>query len=364
MPAHLFDPLTIRGVTLRNRIGVSPMCQYSSVDGLATDWHLVHLGSRAVGGAALVCVEATAVEARGRISPADMGLWSDAHAEPLARIARFVAEHGAVPGIQLAHAGRKASITAPWQGDRPLAPGEGGWQAVAPSALPLANGWPAPHALAPDEIRGVVDAFRDAAVRAREAGFQWLELHAAHGYLIHEFLSPLANQRDDDWGGSFADRCRLLIDIVRAVRRVWPQRLPLSVRLSCTDWRADGWTLEDSVALATRLASEDVDLVDCSSGGIVPGVAIPAGPGYQVPLAEALRKTGILTAAVGLITAPAHADEIVRNGRADLVLLAREELRDPYWPIHAAEALRHPERAPVPNQYLRAFSGPPQGTRS
>jgi 2,4-dienoyl-CoA reductase-like NADH-dependent reductase (Old Yellow Enzyme family) len=363
--AHLFEPLTVRGVTLRNRIGVSPMCQYSSVDGLADDWHLIHLGSRAVGGAALVCVEATAVESRGRISPEDMGLWSDAHTEPLARIARFVALQGAVPGIQLAHAGRKASVTRPWAGDRPLADGDGGWQPVAPSDVPFSEGWRLPHALTVDEIGGVVAKFRDAAVRAREGGFQWLELHGAHGYLVHSFLSPLSNHRADDWGGSFADRCRFVVEVVRAVRRVWPDRLPLSLRLSCTDWVAGGWTVEDSVALATRLKGEGVDLVDCSSGGVVPGVKIPVGPGYQVPLAEALRKSGLLTGAVGLITEPAHADEIVRNGRADLVLLARELLRDPYWPLHAAQKLRHaPEAAPVPPQYARAYGGLPQGTRS
>ncbi len=361
---HLFEPLVVRGVTLRNRIGVSPMCQYSSVDGMATDWHLIHLGSRAVGGAALVCVEATAVEARGRISPEDMGLWSDAHAAPLARIARFVASQGAVPGIQLAHAGRKASVTRPWDGDRPLADAEGGWQPVAPSAAPFSTGWREPHALTVDEIGEVVARCRDAAVRARDAGFQWLELHAAHGYLMHEFLSPLANRRSDDWGGSFHDRCRFVVDVVRAVRRVWPDRLPLAIRLSCTDWAAGGWTLDDSVALATRLEGEGVDLVDCSSGGVVPGVKIPVGAGYQVPLAEAVRKAGVLTAAVGLITEPSHADVIVRNGRADLVMLARELLRDPYWPLHAARALRHAEALPAPPQYARAYAGLPQGTRS
>jgi len=368
----LFESLTVRGVTLRNRIGVSPMCQYSSVDGMANDWHVVHLGARAVGGAALVCVEATAVEARGRISPEDMGLWSDAHAEPLARIARFVAAEGAVPGIQLAHAGRKASVTRPWAhpaqpgaqsaaiqstGGRPLSDAEGGWEPVAPSAVPFADGWRLPHALTVEEIGALVQRFRDAAVRARDAGFQWLELHAAHGYLLHEFLSPLSNRRVDDWGGSFADRCRLIIEVVRAVRRVWPQRMPLAVRLSCSDWLPDGWTLEDSVALAARLRGEDVDLVDCSSGGILPGAQIPVGPGFQVPFAEAVRKTGILTAAVGLISEPTQADEIVRQGRADLVLLARGMLRDPYWPLHAAAALGHPERVAVPPQYLRAYSG-------
>jgi 2,4-dienoyl-CoA reductase-like NADH-dependent reductase (Old Yellow Enzyme family) len=360
--AHLFEPLTVRGVTLRNRVGVSPMCQYSSVDGLAGEWHLIHLGSRAVGGAGLVCVEATAVEPRGRISPEDMGLWTDAHAEPLARIARFVASEGAVPAIQLAHAGRKASVTRPWDGDRPLADAEGGWEPVAPSALPFHEGWRVPHALTVAEIGEVVTRFRDAAVRARDAGFQWLELHAAHGYLMHSFLSPLTNRRNDDWGGSFADRCRFLIEVVRGVRRVWPDRLPLALRLSCSDWVDGGWTLDDSIALAARVKQEGVDLIDCSSGGAVPGVKIPVGAGYQVPFAEAIRKSGVLTAAVGMITEPTQADEIVRNGSADLVMLARELLRDPYWPLHAAATLR--QSAPVPPQYQRAYGGPPQGTRS
>jgi len=360
--AHLFEPLSVRGVTVRNRVAVSPMCQYSSIEGMAGEWHLIHLGSRAVGGAGLVCVEATAVEARGRISPEDMGLWTDAHAEPLGRIARFVASEGAVPAIQLAHAGRKASVTRPWDGDRPLADAEGGWEPVAPSARPFTEGWRLPHALTVAEIGDVVGRFRDAAVRAREAGFQWLELHAAHGYLMHSFLSPLTNHRADDWGGSFADRCRFVVEVVRAVRRVWPDRLPLAVRLSCSDWTDGGWTIEDSVALAQRLKGEGVDLIDCSSGGAVPGVKIPVAPGYQVPFAAAIRKSGIVTAAVGMITEAKQADSIIREGQADLVMLARELLRDPYWPLHAARTLGH--AAPVPSQYLRAYSGLPQGTRS
>jgi 2,4-dienoyl-CoA reductase-like NADH-dependent reductase (Old Yellow Enzyme family) len=267
-----------------------------------------------------------------------------------------------VPAIQLAHAGRKASVTSPWKGDRPLGDDEGGWEPVAPSALPFSDGWRVPHALTVDEIAQTIARFRDATVRARDAGFEWLELHCAHGYLFHEFLSPLANKRNDDFGGSFDDRVRIVVDTVRAVRRVWPDRLPLSVRLSCTDWVDGGWTLEDSVALARRLAKEGVDLVDCSSGGVVPGVKIPVGAGYQVPLAEAVREAGVLTAAVGMITEATHADEIVRNGRADVVLLARELLRDPYWPIHAAHKLRR--EAAIPPQYLRAYGGTPQGTRS
>jgi 2,4-dienoyl-CoA reductase-like NADH-dependent reductase (Old Yellow Enzyme family) len=371
--AHLFEPLTVRGLVLRNRLGVSPMCQYSAVDGLANDWHFVHLGARAVGGAALVHVEATAVSAEGRISPRDLGLWSEAQVEPLARIARFVSTQGAIAAIQLAHAGRKASTHAPWaQGGAAAAPSDGGisdenggWTPVAPSAVPFDTGYRQPRALTKDEIAGVVMQFRDAAVRARAAGFDWLELHAAHGYLLHEFLSPLANRRNDDYGGSFDDRVRIVIDIVRALRRVWPDRLPLAVRLSCSDWRDDGWTLEDSIALARRLAGEGVDLIDCSSGGIVPGVTIPVGAGYQVPFAERIRaQAKILTAAVGMITESSHCDEIVHNGRADLVYLARQLLRDPHFPMHAAVELRHQETMPLPPQYRRAYAGPPQGTRS
>ncbi|HEY2743819.1 MAG TPA: oxidoreductase, partial [Polyangia bacterium] len=262
--------------------------------------------------------------------------------------------HPAQPGAQ------SAAIL--MTGDRPNADADGGWQPVAPSALPFADGWRLPHALTVDEIGAIVTRFRDAAERARAAGFDWLELHGAHGYLIHSFLSPLSNKRADDWGGSFPDRCRFVIEIVRAVRRVWPDRLPLALRLSCSDWVDGGWTLEDTVALATRVKQEGVDVIDCSSGGVVPGVKIPVAPGYQVPFAEAVRKTGILAAAVGMITEPAQADEIVSSGRADLVMLARELLRDPYWPIHAARALGRP--APVPPQYARAYAGLPQGTRS
>jgi 2,4-dienoyl-CoA reductase-like NADH-dependent reductase (Old Yellow Enzyme family) len=367
--AHLFEPLVVRGLTLRNRLGVSPMCQYACVDGLANDWHLVHLGSRAAGGAALVHVEATAVSAVGRISPRDLGLWSDAHVAPLMRIARFVREEGAVAAIQLAHAGRKASTRAPWEPgnphavDGPVSDGEGGWTPVAPSAVAFDEGWRVPHALGKEELAGIVTQFRDAAERARTAGFEWLELHAAHGYLLHEFLSPLANKRDDDYGGSFDDRVRLLVDVVRAVRRVWPERLPLAVRLSCSDWRDDGWTLEDSIALGRRVLREGVDLIDCSSGGILPRISIPVGAGYQVPFAERIRREArIMTAAVGLISESTHCDEIVRNGRADLVYLARELLRDPHFPLRAATELRH--EAPVPPQYRRAYGGLPQGTRS
>lgn len=352
--AHLFSPLEIRGVRLRNRIAVSPMCQYSCRDGLATDWHLVHLGSRAVGGAGLVIVEATAVTPEGRISPEDLGLWHDQQIEPLARVFRFVAAQGSVPGIQLGHAGRKASTAAPFKGGKPLGLHQGGWPVVGPSALPFGDGYQAPRALSLKEIRSTVQAFGKAAARAAAAGAQVLELHAAHGYLLHQFLSPLANRRDDDYGGPFENRIRLLREVVEAVRRVWPATAPLFVRISATDWLEGGWTVDDSVALAERLQPLGVDLVDCSSGGIQPKVPIPVGPGYQVPLAERVRRrSGLLTGAVGLITEPAQADRIVRDGQADLVLLGRELLRDPYWPIRAARELGW-SMAPPP-QYARAF---------
>jgi len=352
---HLFEPFTLQSVTLRNRIGVSPMCQYSAQDGLANDWHLVHLGSRAVGGAGLIIVEATAVEARGRISPGDLGLWNDEQIEPLARVAAFIKAHGAVAGIQIAHAGRKASTQRPWEGGGPLPDGDPhGWPVVGASPLPFAEGYPVPHPLNPDEIKQVQAAFREAAGRALAAGFEWLEIHAAHGYLIHSFYSPLSNQRSDAYGGSFENRTRFLIETVREVRKTWPSRLPLTVRLSCTDWIEGGWTVSETATLAGRLKAEGVDLIDCSSGGNAPRAALPLGPGYQVPLAETVRSgANIPVAAVGLVTAPEQADEIIRNGRADLVLLGRQLLRDPYWPLHAARALKQP--APIPNQYLRAF---------
>lgn len=353
--AHLFDPFTLRGVTLRNRTGVSPMCQYSAQDGFPSDWHMAHLGARASGGAGLVIVEATAVEARGRITPYDLGLWSDAHIEPLACLARFIKSQGAAAGIQIAHAGRKASTNRPWDGGAPIAAGDPlGWEVVGPSAIPFAEGHPAPRALSVEEIGAVQAAFTAAARRALAAGFDWLEIHGAHGYLVHSFLSPLSNRRDDIYGGGLASRSRFLVETVQAVRQAWPERLPLAVRLSCTEWVEDGWGIEDTIELARWLKEEGVDLVDCSSGGNLPKAPVPLGPGYQVPLSEAVRRGAqIATAAVGLITAPAHADEIVRNGRADVVLLGRELLRDPYWPLHAARALKQP--APVPDQYLRAF---------
>jgi 2,4-dienoyl-CoA reductase-like NADH-dependent reductase (Old Yellow Enzyme family) len=353
---HLFEALKLRGVTLRNRIGVSPMCQYSSVDGFANDWHLVHLGARATGGAGLVIAEATAVEARGRISPNDLGIWSDSHVEALARVTRFIASQGAVSGIQLAHAGRKASTARPWEGGKPVGPEQGGWaDIVAPSALAFNTCYAMPRALTLDEIGGIVRAFRHAAVRADAAGFDLIELHAAHGYLLHSFLSPLSNQRDDAYGGSAEHRMRLLCEVAAATRAVWPEHKPLAVRISATDWVDGGWSLDDSVVLAARLRSLGVDLIDCSSGGAVPVAPVPVGAGYQVPLSERVRReAGIATATVGMISQPQHADEIVRNGRADVVLLAREFLRDPHWPLRAAHALGVTP-APEPPQYARAF---------
>lgn len=350
---HLFSPLTLRDVTLRNRIAVSPMCQYSCTDGFATDWHLVHLGARAVGGAGLVLAEATAVLPEGRISPHDLGLWRDEHVEPLARVARFVRAQGAAPGLQLAHAGRKASAARPWDGGRPIAPADGGWPVVGPSALPWDDGWPAPAALDEAGIARVIEAFARAAERALAAGFEVLEVHAAHGYLLHAFLSPLTNRRDDRWGGDLAGRARLLEAVVDAVRARWPARLPLLVRISASDWAPGGLDGDAAVEVARRLAARGVDLVDCSSGGAVPTAKIPVGPGFQVPFAARVRaEAGVASGAVGLITEPAQADAIVRDGQADLVLLARELLRDPHWPLRAARELGH--EGPWPAQYLRA----------
>ncbi len=350
----LFSPLALRGVGFRNRVFVSPMCQYSADDGLPGDWHLVHLGSRAVGGAGLVLAEATAVVPEGRISPWDTGVWSDAHAEAWARIAAFVRSQGAAAGLQLAHAGRKASVEAPWRGGARILPSEPhGWEPVAPSALPFRAGEPAPRALAREQLPGVVAAFVAAAERADAAGFDVVELHMAHGYLLHEFLSPLANARDDEYGGALENRLRLPLEVAAAVRAAWPERKPLLVRISATDWLDGGWDLEQSVVFATRLREAGVDLVDCSSGGIAPGAAVPSGPGYQVPFAAAIREqAGVATGAVGLITEPEQAEAVVAGGSADAVLLARELLRDPYWPRRAAAALG--AEAWWPDQYLRA----------
>jgi 2,4-dienoyl-CoA reductase-like NADH-dependent reductase (Old Yellow Enzyme family) len=356
MGSSLFEPLTIREITLRNRIAVSPMCQYSSEDGFASDWHLVHLGSRAVGGAGLVFTEATAVEPRGRISPQDLGLWKDDHLSMLQRITAFIESQGAVAGIQLAHAGRKASTAQPWAGGAPLDEKQGGWRPiVSASAIPFADGHPTPEALSLEAIHDVTGMFTKAAQRAREAGFRVVEIHAAHGYLIHQFLSPVSNKRTDAYGGSFENRIRFLRDIVRAVRAVWPERLPLFVRLSVTDWlEPEGWTVEQSIALARIVKDDGVDLIDCSSGGTSSQAKIPVGPGYQVAFAERIRKEAlVMTGAVGMITSPAQAETIVRTGQADLVLLAREFLRQPYFPLHAARELRAEVRGPV--QYGRAL---------
>jgi 2,4-dienoyl-CoA reductase-like NADH-dependent reductase (Old Yellow Enzyme family) len=350
----LFTPLTIREVELRNRIVVSPMCQYSSRDGFADDWHLVHLGARAVGGAALVVAEATAVTPDGRITPSDLGIWKDEHVEPLARITRFVERQGAVAGIQLSHAGRKASTAPPWEGGKPVDVDAGGWRpVVGPSPIPFGRGYQTPEPLEAAGIAHVVAAFADGARRALDAGFRVVELHAAHGYLLHEFLSPLSNARDDAYGGSFEGRIRLTCEVVEAVRRLWPERYPVFVRVSASDWTEGGWTIDDSVGLARRLRSLGVDLVDCSSGGLVPGAKIPTGPGYQTGFAERIRRdAGIPTGAVGLITAAEQADETIREERADLIFLARALLRDPYWPLRAARQLG--QVGPWPVQYLRA----------
>lgn len=351
---HLFQPLRLGGVELPNRIAVSPMCQYSCTEGFANEWHLVHLGARAVGRAGLVIAEATAITPEARISPKDLGIWSDAHIEPLRRVFSFVAEQGSVPGIQLAHAGRKASTSEPWKGGRPVGREEGGWSPIfAPSAIAFNEGFQAPQALTIPQISAVVKAFASAAQRALAAGARVIEVHSAHGYLLHSFLSPLSNHRDDEYGGSFENRTRLLCEVVTAVRAVWPEQFPLFVRISATDWMEGGWSPEDSVALAKLLKALGVDVVDCSSGGVIPQAKIPVGPGYQVPFAQRIRsESGMATGAVGMITDPAQADQIVRSGQADLVILARQLLREPYWPLHAARALGH--EIQWPPQYERA----------
>ncbi len=351
--SSLFTPYRLRDLEFRNRVFVSPMCQYSSPGGIPTDWHLVHLGSRAVGGAALVFTEATAVSPEGRISPDDTGIWSDAHAAAWARIARFVKEQGAVPGIQLAHAGRKASTAAPWLGGKPVPAAAGGWEPIGPSPIPFDAGYPAPRAMTRADIDRVAGEFVAAAARSRAAGFEVIELHAAHGYLLHEFLSPLSNHRTDDYGGSLENRIRLTVRIARELRAAWPAQLPVFVRLSVSDWAEGGWDLPQSIVLARALQAAGVDLIDCSSGGAVPFARVPAAPGYQVPFAEAIRReTGIATGAVGMITDPAQAEQIIASGQADAVLLARELLRDPYWPNRAAKALG--ARPATPKQYARA----------
>ena len=349
----LFSPLNLKSIAFRNRIFVSPMCQYSSQDGLPTDWHLVHLGSRAVGGAGLVMVEATSVSPEGRISLGDSGIWSDAHAKAFMPITRFVKEQGAIPGIQLAHAGRKGSCSPPWLGGGPLGMNERGWQLLAPSAVSFDVGHPVPRAMSLDEMDQVENQFRAATRRALVAGFQVVELHMAHGYLLHEFLSPLVNRREDSYGGSLENRLRFPLRVARVVREEWPDELPLFVRISATDWITGGWDIDQSVLLAQQLKEIGVDLIDCSSGFAVPNEPVPFGPGFQVPFAAKIRaEVGIASGAVGFITEPVQAEQIVATGQADVVLLARRMLLDPYWPLHAAEVLHADGH--WPNQYLRA----------
>jgi len=358
MTAPLLTPFQLRSVVFPNRIGVSPMCEYSSEDGFANDWHLVHLGARAQGGAGLVMIEASAVTPEGRISINDLGIWKDEHIEKLEQIVRFIHSQGSRAGIQLAHAGRKGSMTAPFGGERLLTPEQGRWQTVAPSAIAFSDSYSVPKALAGTDIASVVSAFARASKRADAAGFDFVEIHGAHGYLLHEFLSPLANERSDQYGGSFENRTRLPLEVVDAVRAAWPEHLPLFMRISATDWVESGWTIDESVELARKLRTHGVDLVDVSSGGMVPHAKIPVGPGFQVPFAERVRReANVPTAAVGLITAPQQANDIIAREQADIVLLAREMLRDPYWALHAADALG--EKTSWPVQYLRAA---PQGS--
>lgn len=354
--ALLFEPVSLRSVRLRNRIGVSPMCQYSCEDGLVGDWHLVHLGSRAVGGAGLVIAEATAVTSEGRISPGDTGIWKEEHVAAWKRIASFIGSHGAVPGIQLAHAGWKGSTAAPWKGGKAVPLPEGGWKPVGVGNEPFTDGYPVPRQLTSEELGQLCDQWVQATHRALAAGFKFIEIHSAHGYLLHSFLSPLANKRTDEYGGSFDNRIRLLLRIVKAVRSALPSELPLGVRLSCVDWVEGGWSVDDTVRLAGRLRESGVDLIDCSSGGAAPHAKIPVGPGYQTAFAEAVRRgAGPAVAAVGMITSPHQAETILRTGQADLIFLAREMLRDPYWPVHAARALGVSPDSFTPSQYARAW---------
>jgi 2,4-dienoyl-CoA reductase-like NADH-dependent reductase (Old Yellow Enzyme family) len=351
--SRLFSPLAIRSISFRNRIFVSPMCQYSSDNGSPTDWHLVHLGSRAVGGAGLVMVEASAVSPAGRITPWDSGMWTSQHAELFSRINQFIKSQGSVPAIQLAHAGRKASTAQPWKGGGPLAIGSGGWQPIAPSAIAFDTKYPVPREMTEDDIEQLVQQFVDSTKLSLTAGFEVVELHMAHGYLLHEFLSPLSNHRTDQFGGSLANRMRLPLRVASAVRKAWPEHLPLLVRISATDWADGGWDLPQSIEFSKALKQIGVDLIDCSSGGMVPHAKVPVGPNYQVPFAEAIRRDArIATGAVGLITEAHQAEKIIAENQADVVLLARELLRDPYWPLHAAKVLGADVK--WPEQYERA----------
>ncbi|MEN6623113.1 MAG: NADH:flavin oxidoreductase/NADH oxidase [Smithella sp.] len=349
----LFSRFRIKSTEFKNRIFQSPMCQYSCVDGLPDKWHLVHLGSRAVGGVALVMVEATAVSPEGRISPGDTGIWSERHAEEFRKITAFIEEQNAIPGIQIAHAGRKASTDLPWHGGKPLTEENGGWQTLAPSPIPFADNFAVPRELEKEDIEQILNQYKDACRFSLRAGFKVLEIHMAHGYLLHEFLSPLSNHRSDEFGDSFENRIRFPLEVTRAIREIWPENLPLFVRLSCVDWLDNGWDLEQSVELSKKLKTYGVDLIDCSSGGILPFAILPTTPGFQVPMAAEIRnRAGIATGAVGLITDPHQAEQIIKNGQADVVFLARELLRNPYWPLTAAKALN--VDIPWPVQYLRA----------
>ena len=353
MPSQLFTPFKLRDLEIRNRLFVSPMCQYSSVEGMPNDWHLVNLGSRAVGGAGLVMAEASAVSPEGRISPADLGIWNDAQRDALRPIARFIKAQGAVPAIQLAHAGRKASTAVPWEGGKKVPPEAGGWQVVAPSAIPFSPDFPEPRALGIEELDRIEADFLAAAKRALEAGFEVIEIHMAHGYLLHEFLSPISNRREDDYGGSLENRMRFPLRVARTLRDAWPANWPVFVRISATDWVEGGWDLAQSIELSKRLKALGIDLIDCSSGGMTPDAQIPAAPGYQTPFATAIRhEAGIATGAVGLIADPFQAEQIITMGLADVVFMARELLRDPYWPLHAAQDLHADIDWPV--QYVRA----------
>ncbi|MGC9194989.1 MAG: NADH:flavin oxidoreductase/NADH oxidase [Syntrophobacteraceae bacterium] len=351
--SKLFEPFKIREIEFRNRVFVSPMCQYSSQDGMPADWHLVHLGSRAVGGAALVMVEATSVSPQGRISPSDSGIWSQDHAAAFKRITRFIKDQGAVAGVQLAHAGRKASTDLPWRGGKPLFAGNGGWQPLAPSPIAFDEQSPIPRQITPEGLEELASQFLSAARHSLEAGFEVIEIHMAHGYLLHEFLSPLSNLRTDEYGGNLENRMRFPLRIAKDLREAWPGRLPVFVRISCTDWIEGGWDLAQSIEFCRRLKTLGIDFVDCSSGALAPGATIPAAPGFQVPFAAAVRReVQIPTGAVGLITDPAQAEQILVTGEADAVMMGREFLREPYWPLHAARALHTDIDWPL--QYLRA----------
>jgi len=351
--SKLLSPISIKDLKFKNRIFMSPMCQYSATDGVPNDWHLVHLGSRAVGGAALVLMEATAVSPEGRISPGDLGIWSDEHLKAFRKITRFVESQDAIAGIQLAHAGRKASTKIPWRGDGVVPDAEGGWDVLAPSAIKFADNYPPPKEMSAADMKAVVRQWRKAARRSLEAGFQVVEIHMAHGYLLHQFLSPLSNLRKDEYGGDLHHRLRFPLEVATVVREAWPSQLPLFVRISATDWIEGGWDLPQSVALAKELRKIGVDLIDCSSGGVVPAAKIPIAPGYQVAFAEEIRRqTGLMTGAIGLITDAVQAENILVAGQADAVFMARELLRDPYFPLHAAKILG--DDPPYPNQYLRA----------